>query len=39
VQKAHDFLLKYNVIPEAVDLKAAFHPEFLESIPAADRKL
>jgi NitT/TauT family transport system substrate-binding protein len=39
VQKAHDFLLKYNVIPEAVDLKAAFQPQFLESIPAADRKL
>ncbi|GGK07122.1 ABC transporter substrate-binding protein [Pseudomonas matsuisoli] len=39
VQKAHDFLLKYEVVKKPVDLKAAFHPEFLEAIPLSDRKL
>jgi NitT/TauT family transport system substrate-binding protein len=37
VKKAHDFLLEYKAISEPVDLKVAFLPEFLASIPAPDR--
>ena len=39
IKSAHDFFLQYKVISKPVDLKAAFDPSFLESIPVADRRL
>ena len=37
VQSAHDFLLKYEVIKQPVDLAAAYDGTFLAAIPLADR--
>jgi NitT/TauT family transport system substrate-binding protein len=39
VKSAHDVMAAYKVIQNPVDLKAAFDPSFLESIPPADRRL
>jgi NitT/TauT family transport system substrate-binding protein len=37
VKSAHDFLLRYEVIKQPVDLAAAYDRRFLDAIPAADR--
>ena len=37
VQKAHDFLLQYDVIKQPVDLVQAFDRRYLEAIPLASR--
>lgn len=37
VKSAHDFLLRYEVIKQPVDLAAAYDRRFLDAIPVADR--